>query len=63
MKLLSGLGMAIMFFPRALSDGEVVMLYEGGIKPVRCRRCDCYFVDRSELMRHVWTMHRRKQTP
>ena len=48
----------IMFFPRPLAHEEIVMLHEGRIKPVRCRKCNYYFTNRSELMRHVWIRHR-----
>jgi hypothetical protein len=48
----------IMFFSRALSEEEARAIYEGRIKPLRCRRCNLYFVTRSELMHHIW-IHRR----
>jgi hypothetical protein len=48
------------FFPRTLSYEEVKMLYEGKVKPLKCRRCNFYFMSRSELMYHIWSFHRRK---
>jgi len=48
-------------FPRALSEAEIEMLLAGYVKPLRCRRCDLWFMDRSELMRHIWEVHRKKK--
>ena len=48
-------------FPRALSEAEIRAIYEGRIKPLRCRRCDLWFVNRSELMMHIWEVHRRRR--
>ncbi|MEM4447775.1 MAG: hypothetical protein QW461_10810 [Candidatus Jordarchaeales archaeon] len=48
----------VMVFPKPLLDYELKMLYEGKLKPVRCRKCDCYFTSRSELMRHIWRVHK-----
>ena len=45
-------------FPRALTFDEVVKLYEGH-KPFHCKRCDLWFMTRSELMKHIWDAHRR----
>jgi len=46
-------------FSRALSEAEIKAIYEGRIKSLRCRRCDLWFVNRSELMMHIWEVHRR----
>ena len=49
------------FFPRALRREEIEALIRGDINPVRCKRCNFWFTNRSELMRHIWDFHRRKK--
>jgi len=47
-------------FPRPLTHGEIIALYEGRIKPLRCRKCGhYYFTSRPELMHHIWERHRK----
>ena len=45
-------------FPRALSYEEILKLYKG-YRPFHCKRCDLWFMTKSELMKHIWEVHRR----
>jgi len=47
-------------FPRMLSEEEVLQLLEGKVKPLKCRKCNFWFMSRSELMYHIWSRHRKK---
>ena len=53
--------MEFRFYPRALSEEEIDAIMTGKIKPLRCRKCNCWFTNRRELMRHIWQVHRRKR--
>jgi len=47
-------------FSRYLTEEEAKEIHLGNMKPLKCRKCNLYFVSRSELMKHVWS-HRRKE--
>jgi hypothetical protein len=49
------------YFPRALKVQEIRGIYTGKIKPLRCKKCNWYFVSRNELMYHIWEFHRKKK--
>ena len=46
--------MMVRVYPRALFEAEIQAIYVGLIKPLRCRRCNLWFTNRSELMKHIW---------
>ena len=50
----------IRVYSRALFEAEIQAIYAGLIKPLRCRRCNLWFTSRSELMKHIWEVHRRQ---
>ena len=51
----------IRFYPMALSEEEIDAIMTGKIKSLKCRKCNCWFTNRRELMRHIWQVHRRKK--
>jgi len=56
---LASIKVEIRAFPRALSREEIIMLSKGH-RPFYCKRCDLWFMSRSELMKHIWEVHRRR---
>jgi len=52
---------SVRVFNRTLTDEEIILLRYGILKPLRCHKCNIYFVNRRELMKHIWSAHRVKR--